>query len=109
MGLDIYIDKCRKPIMKEFNGKMYRDYEERKNLCYWRKFYDVLHVMHYSEDEYGQDIQLTKNDVENILNIVSHNRDYFNGFTTVPDVCELLDNWDDLKEDNWIINFNANW
>ena len=34
MGLDMYIDKCRKP--KIVNGK--REYEEREEVCYWRKF-----------------------------------------------------------------------
>ena len=53
MWLDIYIDKCRKPIYKEFNGKKVRDYEERENICYWRKFWEILHVMKYGEDEYG--------------------------------------------------------
>lgn len=112
MGLDIYIDKCRKPIMKEFNGKMYRDYEERIEVCYWRKFWDLLNEgipFKYGEDEYGQDIRLNKEDVEKILDYVSHHRDYFDSFQTVPDVCELLDNWDELKEDGWVICFNSNW
>lgn len=112
MGLDIYIDKCRKPTMKEFNGKMYRDYEEREEVCYWRKFWDLLYEgvpFKYGEDEYGKDIRLNKEDVEKILDYVAHNRDYFGGFQTVPDVCELLDQWDELKNEGWIINFNANW
>ena len=38
MGLDMYIDKCRKP--KIVNGK--REYEEREEVCYWRKFWGLL-------------------------------------------------------------------
>ena len=47
--------------------------------------------------------------IKKILDYVAHNRDYFDSFQTVPDVCELLDQWDELKGDGWVINFNANW
>lgn len=109
MGLDMYIDKCRKPIMKEFNGKMYRDYEEREQMCYWRKNWDLFYKFPYRDEEYGKDLQLTKEDIEMVLDHVTHNRDYFYGFKTVESVCELLDQWDELEEDGWIINYNANW
>lgn len=105
MGLDMYIDKCRKPVIKD--GK--RDYEEREEVCYWRKFWDLLYEIGYGDDDYGQDIRLSKEDVEKILTFVSHNRDYFDGFSTVSDVCHLLDEYDALIEEGWVINFNANW
>ena len=106
MGLDMYIDKCRKPIVKE-DGR--RDYEEREEMCYWRKFWDLFHIFNYTNDDYGRDVRLTKDDVEKILDFVTHNRDYFYGFKSVESVCELLDQWDELEADGWVINFNANW
>ena len=59
MGLDMYIDKCRKP--KIVNGK--REYEEREEVCYWRKFWMLLREglpFKYGNEEYGQDIRLSK-------------------------------------------------
>ena len=109
VGLDVYIDKCRKPKIIEIDGRKYRDYEEREQLCYWRKNYDLLDIMKYGEDDYGQDVCMRKEDVEKILDYVAHNRDYFGGFQTVPDVCELLDQWDELKDDGWVICFNSTW
>lgn len=106
MGLDMYIDKCRKPIIKD-NGR--RDYEERVEMCYWRKFWDLMAEIDYGNDDYGQDVRLTKDDIERILQFVTHNRDYFGGFENVEQVCELLDQWDELEEEGWVINFNANW
>ena len=108
MGLDMYIDKCRKPTIVD--GK--RTYEEREEVCYWRKFYGLLREglpFAYGDEESGEDIRLSKADVEQILNYVAHNKDYFDGFSSVEQVCELLDQYDDLKEDGWVINFNANW
>lgn len=106
MGLDIYIDKCREPIITA-DGR--RDYAEREEVCYWRKFYGLLELMQYGESEYGQDVRLRKEDVEKILDYVAHNRDYFEGFDTVSKVCELLDDWGELEKDGWVINFNSNW
>lgn len=109
MGLDMYIDKCRKPTMKEFNGGLYRDYEERVQMCYWRKNWDLFYKFPYRDEEYGKDLQLTKEDLEMVLDHVTHNRDYFGGFKTVESVCELLDQWDELHDDGWIVCYNANW
>ena len=108
MGLDMYIDKCRTPI--SVNGK--RDYAEREEVCYWRKFWGLLREglpFFYGDEEYGQDIRLSKEDVEQILNYVTHNRDYYDGFSSVEQVCRLLEEYDYLIDEGWVINFNANW
>ena len=108
MGLDMYIDKCRNPRIVD--GK--RKYEEREEVCYWRKFWDLLRdglPFEYRDDECGQDVCLSKADVEHILNYVTHNKDFFNSFDSVPQVCELLDQYDNLKKDGWIVCFNVNW
>ena len=105
MGLDIYIDKCRTPKIVDSR----RNYDEREEVCYWRKFWGLLDIMQYGDSEYGQDIRLTKNDVENILNYATHHRDYFGGFESVPQICELLDQWDELQDEGWVFCFNANW
>ena len=105
MGLDIYIDKCRKP--KVVDGKRY--YEEREEVCYWRKFYGLLGIMRYGDSEYGKDVKISKDDLEKILQYATHNRDYFDGFDSVPQICELLDQYDDLQNEGWTMCFNANW
>ena len=106
MGLDVYIDRCRKPIIKE-DGR--RDYEERVEVCYWRKNWDLLGVMRYSDEDYAKDVRMTKEDAERILQHVAHNRDYWDSFRSVESVCEMLDTWDEYVEDGWVYCFNANW
>lgn len=105
MGLDIYIDRCRKPIIKD--GR--RDYEERVQVCYWRKFWDILGIIGYGDDDYAKDVRIAKEDAERILQHITHNRDYFDGFKTVVSVCEMLDTWDEHEADGWVHCFNANW
>lgn len=109
MGLDMYIDKCRKPCI--IDGK--REYEEREEVCHWEGFLTLLREglpFKYGNEKYGQDIQLSKDNVEQILNYVTHNRDYFGGFSSVEQVCKLLDEYDYLtKKEDYVICFNANW
>lgn len=109
MGLDMYIDKCRK--YTAVDGK--RDYIERENICYWRKFWGLLREglpFFYGDEEYAKDVPLSKEDIEQILNYVTHNKDYYDGFGSVEQVCKLLDEYDYLtEEEGWVINFNANW
>ena len=118
MGLDMYIDKCRKP--KIVNGK--REYEEREEVCYWRKFWGLLQEglpFKYGNEEYGQDIRLSKDDVEQILNYVTHNKDYFydnigkwlKDKYNLSEAAYMLREFQDYltKEEGYIICFNANW
>ena len=103
MGLDMYIDR----IKRDPNDKL--KVLERNEVCYWRKNWDLLLKLDYTDDEYGKDRKLTKEDVEEILQFVSHHRDYFGGFSTVDDVCDLLDRYDTYKHEGWDIVFNASW
>lgn len=106
MGLDMYIDKCRKP--KIVDGK--REYEEREEVCYWRKNWDLMYAIGYGDEEYNEDMRLFKDDVEKILQHVTHNRDYWGGFSSVEQVCRLLDEYDYLtQEEKWVIVFHADW
>ena len=108
MGLDMYIEKCRKPNIVDGKHK----YEERVEMCYWRGGYDLLQYglpFTYGNEECGEDIRLSKKDVEKILDYVTRHRDHFDSFDSVPQVCELLDQYDDLKDNGWVVCFNASW
>lgn len=103
MGMDQYLEK----IKRDPNNKS--NIIEREELCYWRKFYDLNDELHYNDDMCGKDLVLTKNELEMMLNYVSHNRDYFDSFQTVEQVCEALDQYDELKKDGWAVVYNSNW
>ena len=103
MGLDMYIDRIKRDPADKLKVI------ERTEVCYWRKNWNLLNELGYGDDDYGDDIKLTKDDIERILQFVTHNRDYFDGYSTVESVCECLDLYDEWKEDGWDIVFNANW
>ena len=45
--------------------------------------------------------EIKQEDIEEMIKVATHTRDYFNGFTTVPALCEILDNFDNDKENGW--------
>lgn len=105
MGLDMYIEK----IKRDPNDK--HNIITRKELCYWRKNWNLMYNLpfKYGDEEYAKDVLLTKDDVEKILDYVIHHRDYFNGFQEVANVCDVLDIYDELKDDGYEVVFNADW
>ena len=54
----------------------------------------------------GDFIQLTMDNVEEMLQFAAHNRDYFDGFETVPSLCEILANFEQDYEDGWHYYFH---
>ena len=104
MGMDMYIEKIR----KDPNDKS--QILEREEICYWRKFWDLHYALGlYGVDDYGNDVPMTKEDVERAIDYATHNEDYFNGFNSVPNLCELLRDFDKYKNQGYEIVYNANW
>lgn len=105
MGLDMYIDARRNIGTPQ---------EERKEMVYWRKFWDLQdHVVEITDAKVDNgeipDIKLTKEDLEEIIHFCCYNRDYFDGFTSVPKLCELRQLWDDMAAEGWTFWYNGNW
>lgn len=105
MGLDMYIDARRNVKTPQ---------EERKEVAYWRKFWDLQnHIVEITgaKVDNGEvpDTKLTKEDLEDIIHFCCYNRDYFDGFTSVPKLCELWQQWDDMTADGWTFWYNGNW
>ena len=100
----MYIEKIRR------NPNDKKDIVERVELCYWRKFWDLHYALGlYGDDDYSIDVPMTKYDVERALKFAIQNEDYFGGFEGVPQLCELLRDYDEYKKFGWDIVYNANW
>ena len=103
MGMDMYIERKKKKLAEEDC--------KREELIYWRKFWGLHKNLpfEYGEEEYGKDIHLTKDDLESMLNYCTHNRNYFDNFSGVEKLCEIIDEYQELTEDGYEIVYNANW
>lgn len=104
MGMDMFIDKIRR------NPSNKQEILEREEICYWRKFWSLHAALGlYDGSDYANDVVITKDDIERAIVFATHNRDYWGGFDSVPQLCELLDNYDVIKAEGWDIVYNANW
>lgn len=101
MSLDINCYKARNHEI--FKHSDWYDNKNVKEVFYFRKYWDLLHNLSFIdiEKDCGDFIQLTKEQLEEILQIATHNRDYFNGFSVVPAICEALDNFDSDEKKGW--------
>ena len=106
MGMDFSIYRVKDARVLEdqtFWDEYFRGNETKIQQAYYaRKFWELVKVPkihdHYQDEEW---IQLDKDDVKQLLEIACYNRDYWDSFKTVPDLCELYDTWDEQTEEGW--------
>jgi len=124
MGLDIYIvmaknahqieqdnfwDKCHTGWKMTDDGDV--DVTIPCEVYYARKFWDLYSPMARRLDLDNGDwsAPLTKEDIEEMIYIATHNKDYFNSFGTVKDLCEILYNYDKATKAGMVFLFSGNY
>lgn len=102
-------DKCVTGWKEDENGAI--DYSTPCEVYYARKFWDLYspmaRILNIENCEYSQ--PLTKDDIENMIDIATHNRDYFDSFDTVPALCEILDRFDNATRNGMIFLFEGDY
>lgn len=97
MGMEVGIWKAR--TVKAFEAENWYGSEQVEEVYYARKFYDLIQQVSFikNEDE-GEFIRLTKDQVEELIVVATHNEDYWGGFDSVPMLCKILRDFDDEEE-----------
>ena len=103
-------DKCVTGWKEDEEG--YIDYTIPHEVYYARKFWALYTPMARilkmdNEDIYSQ--PLTKENIEDMIDIATHNRDYFDSFNSVPALCEILDRYDEATENGMIFLFEGDY
>lgn len=101
MGLDISIYRARNH--KVFEDEDWYGSNAVTEVYYARKFWTLIEQASFLnvDDDCGEFIKLSRENVEELINIATHNADYFDGFETVPKLCEILQNFDDDDENGY--------
>lgn len=95
---------------KEDAYSPYEFYAQPNEVYYARKFWDLYHNLSFTKDyECGDYVQITRNQVEEMLKIACQYEDYFCDFNTVPQLCRLLKYWDIVEENNLKVFFECDW
>ena len=126
MGMDAYIRAAHSK--KDFESDVYwndmRRAEDEGNaeetkwsrcgeLWYARKFWDLHKFIQdkilHGEYDCGEYVELKKKDIAMIIIFCCFNRDYWDGFSTVPDLCEIYNHWSDLKQHGLKVFYECDW
>ena len=115
MGMDMYLFTAHSK--KELEDPNFWSKEEHDDpfssagkVYYSRKFWDLYNNLSFtSHYECGTWMSLTKDQVEEMLDFSCHNRDYFDGFNTVIQLCEILAHWKEIEENGLKIFFECDW
>ena len=98
MGLDVNIYRARN--RKVFSNDDWYDTPAVTEVYYARKFWTLIQEASFLNvnDDCGEFIELSRENVEELINIATHNTDYFDGFETVPQLCKILQHFDEDEE-----------
>lgn len=104
MGMDAYIFRAK--TKKAFDEPHWYDDENGAvtEVWYARKFWDLIHQVSFIkniEEDSCEYIKLTKENIEEMIDIATHTPDYWGEFNTVPALCKILHNFDDDEEEGW--------
>ena len=104
MGMDAYIFRAK--TKKAFDeSDWYKDENSGvTETWYARKYWDLIENLSFIKDideDCGEFIQLTKDNIEEIIQVATHHPDYWGKFDTVPTLCEILYNFDEDEENGW--------
>ena len=101
-------DTCHTGFVTDEDGCI--DFTQPSEVYYARKFWalytPLARRLDIENGEYSE--PLTKDDLEFMINIATHEQDYFGGFDTVPKLCELLYYYDEIKEHGMVLLFEGN-
>lgn len=109
--MDSYIFKSRrKPSIEDFYCDDYNEIPRCIQMWYGRKFWDLHNSMSFLQNyECGEYVKLRKCDVEEMLQFACHHRDYFDTFNTVPDLAEIVDEFDENEEKGIYYWYECDW
>ena len=104
MGLDIFIERRKK---NDTNAP----WEE---LFYARKFWELLDADFVREYNDNKDISYvearinSEEDFDELIDIATHNRNYFENYDSIAGICEARDDFLENK-DNYVYRLTADW
>lgn len=102
MGMDAYIFRAR--TKKAFDGERWYERDDVTEVWYARKYWDLVQQVSFItnlDDDCGEFIQLSRENLEEMIKVATHTPDYWDGFSTVPALCKILHDFDEDEEDGW--------
>lgn len=109
MGMDLYIYKAR--TKKAFELEEWYGSEYVTEMLYARKWWSLVEHCSFIPNDYenGDYIQLTKENLEEMIKVACEYPDYFDSYQNVPKLCELRDAFDEVAEQGYHYYLEYDW
>lgn len=86
------------------------DYNQTAELWYNRKNWDLHnHMTHKYGLDNGEWVELNKEGLEDMLDFLIHNTDYWGGFSSVPALCKALYYYDTIHANGFAIFYEGDY
>lgn len=121
MGLDMQLVQARNRKILEgdnfwrvcIDATNIEDFEYNKTavVCYWRKFWD-LHTFISNKKgrlDNGEWCEITREDLEDMIEFTTHNKDYWDSFKSVPQLCEILYNYNKIRKNGFNLYYEGDY
>lgn len=101
IGLDVSIYRARNHQI--FKTEKWYDSKAVTEVYYARKFWTLIEQASFINinEDCGEYLELSRENIEELIQIATHNEDYFGGFETVPRLCEILRDFEETKEEGY--------
>jgi len=82
-----------------------------KEKYYSRKFWDLVNNCRFIPRDYenGTVLELSKENIEEMIQVACEYRNYFGNYNDIPKLCELRDEYDDIIESGDKLYLEYNW
>ena len=109
MGMDLTVWQARNHEV--FKHEDWWDSKQVKEKYYSRKFWDLVHNCRFIPGDYdsGTFLELTKDNIEEMIRVACEYRNYFGNYNDVPKLCELRDEFDSIIESGEKLYLEYDW
>lgn len=121
MGMDMYLVRARtkKQIeqpdfwtecvdMQDQDAWENDEFKTPAMLWYARKFWDLLHEV-FPDYDCGEWVEVSKNQLREMIKYATEHTDYWGGFNSVPALCQALASYDEAREHGFNYFMESDW
>jgi len=109
MGMDLYIFKAR--TRKVFETDNWYNSDAVTEMLYARKWWSLVEHCSFIPEDYesGDYIELTYDNIEEMIKVACEYPDYWDDYTNVPILCRMRDSFQEITEKGYHYYLEYDW
>ena len=109
MGMDLSVYRAKNHEVFKHEG--WWKSEEVTEEYYARKFWNLVEHCSFIPKDYesGEFIELTEENVEEMIQVACKYKNYFDNYDDIPKLCEMRDRMEELQEEGYKFYLEYDW